>query len=383
MSLSRRGFMYTVGAGSAGLLTSYFIIGRGREAATVQPEDLQLAYDDDIIHIGSNENARGPGPSVMKTLTESLSSRIGRGYPPDHTVALVDAIAGSHGVERKNVIIGTGSGPILAGATRAFCSTGRGLVTASPTYETPESMAKRMGVPVATIPVDRSLTLDLDAMADASVGAGLVFLCNPNNPTGTAHPANAIEEFVRLVKRRSPDTTVLIDEAYIDYSFGPEVRSALPLALEFPGVLISRTFSKAHGMAGLRVGYAVGQPETLAAVAEAWHLGSMNTLSAAAAIASLNGREHMDAEKAENARVRDFTVSAFQGMGYQTAASHTNCIFVEIGRPSSWFREQCLSRGVRIGRDFPPFAETHSRISLGTSEEMERAVRVFQEVLST
>lgn len=383
MPLSRRGFMYTVGAGSAGLLSSYFIIGRGREAATFDTEAPPAAGDDGIIHIGSNENARGPGPSVLQALGGGMTARMGRGYPPDHTNALVDAIAEMNGVQRESVIVGTGSGPILAATARAFLSTGRGLVTASPTYETPETTAKRMGAPVKAIPVDRALALDLDAMADAADGAGLVFLCNPNNPTGTAHPASAVEDFVRVVKRRSPDTAILIDEAYIDYAFDPEVRSVLPLALEFPSVLVSRTFSKAHGMAGLRVGYAVGQPETVEAVSEAWHLGSMNTLSAAAAIASLRDTGHMAAEKEENARIRDFTVSAFRGMGYNVADSHTNCIFVEIGRPATWVREQCLARGVRIGRDFPPFAETHSRVSLGTREEMERAVRVFQEVLST
>lgn len=383
MPLSRRGFMYTVGAGSAGLLSTYFIVGRGREAALFEGGAPPLAVDDGVIQIGSNENARGPAPSVLRALRDGPSVRIGRGYPPDHTVALVDAIAERHGVARESVIVGTGSGPILAGATRAFCSADRGLVTASPTYETPENTAKKMGVPITAVRVSDDLTLDLGAMADAAVGAGLVFLCNPNNPTGTAHPAGAVEDFVRTVKRRSPDTAVLVDEAYIDYASGAAAESAMPLALELPGVVVSRTFSKAHGMAGLRVGFGIGQPETVGAISEAWHLGSMNTLSAAAAMASLGDPAHLAAEREENARVRDFTASALRGMGHRVADSHTNCVFVELGRPSEWFREQCLKRGVRIGRDFAPFAQTHSRISLGTREEMERAVGVFREVLST
>jgi histidinol-phosphate aminotransferase len=381
MSLSRRGFVRAAGLGTAGVLSGAFIIGRGREAATFEPQELQQAYDDGIIRIGSNENARGPGQSVIRALHDAISFRAGRGYPPDHTSELFETIAAVHGVERANVIVGTGSGPILAAATFAFCSADRHLATAAPTYATAESTARRMAVSVESARVDRELALDLDGMANAAVGAGLVFFCNPNNPTGTAYPAGVVEDFVRQVKRRSPETAILIDEAYMDYTFDPEVRTAAPLTQEFPGVLVARTFSKAHGMAGLRIGYAVGQPETVRAVSMAWNLGSMNTLSAAGAIASLKDTRHMAEEKAENARVRDFVMSAFREMGYDGPDAHTNCVFIEIGRPASWFRDECLERGVRIGRDFPPFEQTHSRISLGTREEMEVAVQVFREVL--
>jgi len=387
MSLTRRGFVRTAGLGAAGLgtaglLSTSFIIGRGREAATFEPAGQQEVYDDGIIRISSNENARGPGPSTIRALHDAISPRAGRGYPPDHTNDLVDTIAELYGVESNNVILGTGSGPILAGAVHAFCSADRGLVTAAPTYGTTDSTATRLGFPVEFVPVDASMGLDLDAMADAATGAGLVFLCNPNNPTGTAHPADAVESFVRRVKQRSPDTAILIDEAYIQYTFDPAVRTAAPLTQEFPGVFITRSMSKAHGMAGLRVGYAVGMQETVSAIPAAWHLGSMNTLSAAASIASLKDTAHIEDEIAENAWVRDFTLSAFREMGYEALDSHTNCIFVNLGRPSAWFREECLERGVRIGRDFPPMEQTHSRISLGTREEMEAAVQVFREVLA-
>lgn len=226
------------------------------------------------------------------------------------------------------------------------------------------------------------MSLDLDGMAGAANGAGLVFLCNPNNPTGTAYPHSVVSDFVRQVKARSPETAILIDEAYMDYSSDPEVRTAVPLAMELPGVFVTRTMSKAHGMAGLRVGYAISAQETVRAMSSAWHLGSMNTLSAVAAIASLRDPQHIAAESAENARIRDFVVSGFQGMGYEVPESHANCVFVNLGRPSSWFREQCLARNVQVGRDFPPFEATHSRISLGTWEEMQTAMQVFREVLA-
>ena len=382
MSLTRRGFARTIGLGTAGLLSSSFIIGRGREAAAFEPELAEEPFDDPIIRISSNENARGPGPNAMAALHQAITTRTGRGYPPDYTNELVTTIAEIYGVGEDNVVVGTGSGAILAGSVRAFCSATKPLVTAAPTYGTPDQMARRIGAPVKMIPVDGSLGLDISAMAEAARGAGMVFFCNPNNPTGTAHSASAVEDFVRRVMRASPATKILIDEAYIDYTFDSAVKTAAPLTQEFPSVFITRTFSKAHGMAGLRVGYAIGQEETLDAISEAWNLGSMNTLSAAAAIASIEDPEHIAEERRENARIRRFTLSAFRDLGFEAPDSHTNHIFVDLKRPASEFREACLEQSVRVGRDFPPMEHTYSRISLGTMEEMETAVGVFRSVLS-
>ena len=382
MSLTRRGFARTVGLGTAGVLSSSFIIGRGREAAAFEPELADDPDDDGIIRISSNENARGPGPKAMAALHQTITTRTGRGYPPDHTNELVATIAEKYRVEEVSVVVGTGSGGLLEGAVRAFCSATKPLVTAAPTYGTPDRMARQIGAPVKMVPVDGSLALDLDAMADAASGAGMVFFCNSNNPTGTAHSASAVEGFVRRVMRDSPSTKILIDEAYIDYTFDPDVKTASLLTQEFPSVFITRSFSKAHGMAGLRVGYGIGHEETLDAITTAWNLGSMNTLSAAAAIASFKDTGHIDDERRENARIRDFTLSAFRDLGFSAADSHTNHIFVDLKRPASEFRDACLEQSVRVGRDFPPMEHTHCRISLGTMEEMETAVGVFRGVLS-
>jgi histidinol-phosphate aminotransferase len=381
MAVSRRGFVRTVGLGATGVLSTPFIIGRGSEAAAFEPRAQQARYDDGHIRISSNENARGPGQSAIAAIRQAMSPRMGRGYPPDGTADLVEAIAEVRGVRPENVVVGTGSGTILAGATRAFCTSSRPLVTAAPTYGTPESTANRIGVGVRSIPVDGSMGLDLDAMATAARGAGMVFLCNPNNPTGTAHPAADVEAFLRRVKRDSPETAVLVDEAYLDYAYDPAVRTVIPLALELPGVFVTRSMSKAHGMAGLRVGYALGQPETVQKISAAWELGSMNTLSAAAAAASLRDAAHIEDERRENARVREFTLQAFRDMGYQAPDTHANFVFLDLGRTAAAFRDACLEGGVRVGRDFPPLERTHSRISLGTMEEMEASVRVFRQVL--
>jgi histidinol-phosphate aminotransferase len=339
--------------------------------------------DGGFIRISSNENARGPGGKTMDALRNAISPRVGRGYPPDYTADLVATIAEHYGVSRDHVIVGTGSGAILEAGTRAFCSADKPLVTAAPTYGTPDQAARRIGAPVKMIRVDRSLGLDVDAMAEAAKGAGMIFFCNPNNPTGTVHNAAAVERFVRRVKQGSPETRILIDEAYIDYTHDAAVKTAAPLASELPGVFITRSYSKAHGMAGLRLGYAIGQPETLKAISNAWSLGSINTLTAAAGVASLRDSKHIEEERAENARVRDFTLQAFKDMGFEGPDSHTNCIFLDLKRPASQFREACAAQKVSVGRDFPPLEKTHSRITLGTMDEMKQAVQVFRRVLTT
>lgn len=381
MSVSRRNFFRTLGWGSAGLSTS-FIVGRGREAMAFQAGTMPLPDDGGMIRISSNENPRGPGRNAMEALQRAISPRVGRGYPPDYTGELVDTIAATYSVSRNNVIVGTGSGPILEAGVRAFCTIDKPLVTAAPTYGTPDGTARRMNVPIKMIPVDRALSLDLEAMAAAATGAGMVFLCNPNNPTGTAHNTTAVERFVRRVKQASPGTAILIDEAYIDYAHDPAVKTAVPLTQQLPGVFVTRSFSKAHGMAGLRLGYAIGQPETVQAISRAWSLGSVNTLTAAAGMASLKDPRHIDDERAENARVRDFTLQAFKDLGYQGSDSHTNCIFLDLKRPASEFRDACRALKVQVGRDFPPFEKTHSRITLGTMDEMRQAVQVFRKVLT-
>jgi histidinol-phosphate aminotransferase len=382
MSLSRRSFVRNVGLGGASL-SAALVVGRGREAWAFEGGQAPVLQppDDGVIRIDSNENARGPGQSSIEALHRAVSSRVGRGYPPDYVGDLGKTIASHYSVGTDRVIVATGSGPILEASVRAFCSATKPLVTASPSYASPEGAARRIGAEIKAIPVDRELKLDLNAMAEAAKGAGLVFFCNPNNPTGTAHSFAAVDEFVRRVKQESPDTTILIDEAYIDYSYDPAVKTAIPLTQELAGVLVARTYSKAHGMAGLRLGYGIGQTATVRAVSQAWNLGSMNTLTAAAGITSLRDTAHMEVERKENARVRDFTLQAFKRMGYEAADCHTNCIFVNLARPASEFREACRKLGVAVGRDFPPMEKTHSRISLGTMEEMRKAVDVFQKVL--
>ncbi len=218
----------------------------------------------DEIKISSNENPLGPGKHVLDAITGKFPEA-GR-YPFNSTpndTKLVEAIAAAHKAKPENVVLGAGSQEVLKTSMLAFTSPFRHLVTASPTFENCTGIARRLGFGLREVKVDSQLRLDLEGMLTVARGAGLIFVNNPNNPTATVHGAKAITDFVERVRRISPDTVILIDEAYHEYVTDPEYSTAIPLALATPNVFVARTFSKAYGMAGMRIGYAIGQPDTI------------------------------------------------------------------------------------------------------------------------
>ena len=385
MSLSRREFVRRFGAGGAALATASHIIGYGREELFAleqgQRGGQRPANAGEMLRLSSNENLRGPGPKVLEVLRQHPSKNLGLGYPPPNQSAFTETIAATYGAKPNNVIVSTGSGAILTAAVMAYCNSERALVSGDPSYGSPAGTAQRIKAPVKLIPVDSKLALDLEGMIRASIGAGLVFLCNPNNPTSSVASTAEVEQTVRTIKQRSPETGILIDEAYLEYATAPGSGTLAKLALELPGVFVSRTFSKAYGMAGLRMGYGIGQPETMSKVGRAWGLGDINELQAVAGIAALKDTAHMEWERQENKRVRDWTQGQFREMGFETPESQTNFIFVNIRRPAVEFRDACRERGVSVGRDFPPMEKSYARISLGTMEDMQKAMVVFRQVL--
>ena len=382
MNTTRRGFVETIALSTAaGVLAGTSLVSKRARAQTRAASESGV-YDNGIIQLHQNESARGPGPKTMDALRSHITKRVGRGYPADHVNELRAGIANYYNVTTDNVQLATGSGPLLRGAVRAFCSADKKFVTPMPTYSTSLSTAQTIGAATQELSLDNSLGIDLGALADAAPGAGLLYLCNPNNPTGTVHGPDAVERFVRRVMREAPGTMIHIDEAYIDYAKPGAMETALPLALELENVFITRSFSKAHGMPGLRVGYALGQEQTLARIRGAWGLGDVNMLGAIAALTALEDREHIASEVQENAEIRDMVIGAFREMEFEVGDSNTNHIFVNIRRPAREFREACRENNVLVGRDFPPMERTHCRISLGSREEMEIAVEVFREVLA-
>ena len=336
----------------------------------------------DEIRISSNENPLGPGRKVLDTIVGKFP-QAGR-YPFNSTPSdanLVAAIAAQHKVKPENVVLGAGSQEILRSAVRAFTTPERGLVTATPTFENPTSLAKKLGHPVKEIPVDAAFKLDAEGMIAASPGAGLVFFNNPNNPTATVHGAKTVTDFVQRVRKAAPDAAILIDEAYHEYVTDPSYRTAVPLAIETPNVFVARTFSKAYGMAGMRIGYGIGSAATIKQIARYKMPYNVSVFGVAAALAALDDAAYLEAERQRNLEVRGFTVKALEGLGCKCTDSHGNFLFVDIKRPAREFREACAKQGVMVGRDFPPFEKTHARISIGTMDEMRRAVDVFRGVL--
>jgi histidinol-phosphate aminotransferase len=380
MALSRRGFVRTLGVGAAGVFSGALVGARGAEAWQATGGRAPSPGSGPLVRLDSNENPLGPGPRTVEAIRAALgeASR----YPHRAGDSLPEAIARFHAVPKEQVLVACGSGEILRIAVEAFVSPARPLVAALPTFETCTRTAQFLKYPVHEVPVDDHLALDLAAMEDrAAAGAGLVFFCNPNNPTGPVHGRTRVADFVAHVTKRAPDTMILIDEAYHDYVDDPSYSTAVPLALESPQVVVSRTFSKVYGLAGLRIGYAIGRRETLDRLA-GWKLGNgINILGIRAAIAAVGDRAHVEEGRAANRRGREALRRSFVDMGYRVAESQGNFILVDVRRDAEAFAKECRAQGIAVGRPFPPLT-TWSRITVGTEPEMRQATDVFRKVLA-
>jgi histidinol-phosphate aminotransferase len=392
MSVSRRGFLQGSGVDRISH-ASAFIAARGHEEHTALQQQGRpgagmrpnLPPGVQAIRISSNENPLGPGKAAIDAILGKFPEA--NRYPFNSTPLDADLeiqLAKLNGGKRENVVLGVGSQELLKNAVRVFMSPTKHLVEASPTYGNCNQQAKQLGWMVKTAPVNpTTLRTDLAALLPLVQGAGLVYLCNPNNPTGTINSAKEIGDFVAEVKKASPTTAILIDEAYCDYVSDASFQTAMALALATPGVIVARTFSKAYGMAGVRIGYGVGDAATIRKMAAYRMPYNVNTFGVAAAVASLKDPAHIKEEAARNKAVRDFTVKALADLGYKSTDSQTNFIFTDIGKTmtAAQVRDACAAKGVMVGRDFPPLEKQWARISLGTMEEMQKATDVFRSVL--
>ncbi len=381
MSLSRRAFVRTLGIGTAGVLTSSWInrFGGGGQAG--------LAWAADEINVANNENPVGPGQVVLDAILQAMgedAAPIGR-YPFAYLPPLKEAIAAkfsSYGVKPENVIVGAGSTQILRECTHLFTAKDRPLLGSMPTYEECSGYAELIGNPVKQIPLDSKLGMDLDHTLIAAKGAGLLFFCNPNNPTANLVSGGDTKQFLSDVLRREPSIHILVDEAYIDYVTDKSHETKIALALEDKRVVCARTFSKAYGCAGLRVGYGIAHKDTIEEMSK-WHEGNLiSSLSLAGTLASIQQEPSFVVnERARNAKVRKFTRDFLHKNDCTDTDSQTNFLFVDVGMRIEDFAAECRKRGVRVGRPFPPMW-THARISLGTMEQMQQCTKVFGEVLN-
>jgi histidinol-phosphate aminotransferase len=381
MSLSRRRFVQTVGAGAAGM----WVAGRGREAGLFDFgfEARLNAQGSSPMILASNENPLGPGRAVLDSVRAGFGE-LGR-YQFATAAEVTELIAKKHGIRSENVLLGSGSTQILRTTTHVFCSRTAPLVAPIPAYEECAGYAALMGYPVRTVKLTPApeLKMDVPALLDASKGGGMVFFCNPNNPVATAVDGKTTRDFISALAKSSPTTTTLVDEAYFEYATMPGYETMIPLAINDPRVVVARTFSKAYGMAGLRMGYAVGHRDAIKKMRDWDAEGAVNVLGLNAARAAITQSDDViKAESKRNTDARAFTAKWFADRGYTPTDSQTNFLFVDIKRPVRGFRELCAKQGILVGRDFPPYEKSHCRISISTMEDMQRAVKVFEQALA-
>ena len=333
--------------------------------ASPEPQRVRHTNGGDIALLNSNENAYGMFPSAQKAAIAAVSN--GNRYPEPWD--FVERVAAYCKVKTPHVISGYGSSEHLAMAVRAFCSPSRKLLTASPTFELPEMHARVLGVPVVKVPLTSSYAHDLDAMlARAGGDTGLVYICNPNNPTASITPRKDIEMFLAKLPK---STYVVIDEAYHHFADSPDYISFIDHPVDDPRVIVLRTFSKVYAMAGMRLGYSV-QSEATTKKLQAWQIannGSNVTLTAG--IAALNDDAAMRATAARIIADRNEFMKQCAQRKIKAIPSQANFVMVETGRPVRQVIDHFRKQNVAIGRPFPPM-EQYARISFGLPNEMER-----------
>jgi histidinol-phosphate aminotransferase len=364
MPLSRRHFLRTVALGAAASALPV-------ESFAFRQEPSRARTSGGPILLDANENAYGPFRCVHDSLTAAMTEA--NRYPFRRYQEFIDLVAGAHRVAPDQVIASCGSGELLQIAAEVFSGPGKQVIMAAPTFETVGDVAAQMGAEVIKVPLTSDYRHDLDAMlARAGDKTGLIFLCNPNNPTGTLTPRKDLEAFIA---RAPKNARILMDEAYHHYAAGsPEYTSFLDQPIADPRVFVTRTFSKVYGMAGMRLGYAVGPAvrEMMPRLTD----GGTNMLALRCGTAAFQDSASLAAAVKQNAADRAEFEAQAQRRKLRTIPSYTNFVMVEAGRPVLDVIQHFRRHQIRVGRPFPPYT-TNVRVSLGTPGEMREFWRVW------
>jgi histidinol-phosphate aminotransferase len=318
----------------------------------------------DAVKLASNENPLGPSPRALEAVKRVLGNS--NRYPDGSVYALRAKLAQRHGVGMDEILLGCGSNELLDLAVRTFCTPAQHIA------------ALASGVPFTAVPLTAALVHDLPAMAAAvKPETRLMFVANPNNPTGTHVGRAAVEKLLREVP---PEVIVVMDEAYLEYADAPDYPDSLELRGLRERLLICRTFSKIYGLAALRVGYAVGPKELIDYMNRVRAPFNVNTLAQAAAVAALDDQDHVQTSRALNQRERARLSEALIARGLSVAPSQANFILVDVERPGRAVYDALLQRGVIVR----PFASlpTALRVTVGTERENDRFLAALAEVLS-
>ena len=333
---------------------------------------------DGTLRLSSNENPLGLAPAAREAVIEALI-HAGR-YPGEFTAPLYPQLAEYVGVGEENILFGAGSTEILQIIVQAYQGPGVPLIMAEPTFEDVLRYQRPLSYHLQMVPLKADHSHDLARMRDvAEVGRrpAVVYICNPNNPTGTVTPARELDEWIA----DAPESTLfLVDEAYHEYAEDPAYASALHWIDEKPNVIVVRTFSKIFGMAGLRLGYGLAHPDTLDRLRLFTISNNPNILAAAAAMASMEDEAIMAQSLQVNREARDVTHRALDEMGLEYLPSHANFLMHRIPGDLGEYIGRMREEGIRVGRPFPPMTGWN-RISFGLPEEMDRwagALRRFR-----
>ena len=370
--LSRRSFSKMIGAGAAysALQSAYQVRGSWRPSSP-----NASASTANVVRLSSNENPYGPSPAALKAMTDGFS--LAWRYPDEHADVLAEELARMHGVPVEQVLLGDGSGEILKLCAAAFTGRDKKIVIANPTFEAIARHAGVAGAEVIKVDLAPDYSHDLKKMLAAATGAGLVYICNPNNPTASLTHKSEISDFLAKL---SPATIVLVDEAYHHYVESDDYESVVPLVKQYPNLIVARTFSKIYGMAGLRCGYCVTQRANIGRLRTHQIFDSVNIMALVAAIASVKDTEQVARGRKLNADVKKSVYTELDTLSYRYIPSHANFMMIDLRREVRPVITALRTRGVEVGRPFPPLPN-HLRVTIGTAAEMKTFLTAFKEVM--
>ncbi len=369
---SRRTFFRFAAGASA--LAALPLVNEPRLAHAARPH---FADPNIGIHIDANENPLGPSEAARKAMGEIIP-RGGRYlFPYEETLA--ETFARQNGLDAEHVVPFAGSTEPLHFAVLAFTSKDRALIVGDPGYEAPMWAAQISGAPIFKVPLadpKGAAAHDVKAMLAASPNPGVIYICNPNNPTGTTTPRADIEY---LVANAPKDTIILVDEAYIHFS---DAETALDFVKAGKNVIVLRTFSKLYGMAGIRMGFAIAKPELLERITPFGGQNSLPITAVAAAQASLLDADLIPTRKKIIAGIRTDTIAWLKSKGYDCTPSQSNCFMLDVKRPGQEVQAALANKEMFVGRIWPAWP-SHVRITVGTADEMMAFRKAFTEVMNS
>jgi histidinol-phosphate aminotransferase len=369
--LNRRQFAQSVGALVGGTL----ILPEIARSLSSTPQHAPRSTDG-AVQIDSNENPYGPSPRAREAITNS--ENIACRYPDVTETRMTESVAKHHGVSTEQVALGCGSTEILRMADTAFLASGKSVIVAEPTYEAVLSFAQVLHANPLKIPQTRDHLHDLDAMAAAANGStGLIYICNPNNPTGTIVSKAALGQFMDRVPKTA---IVLVDEAYFHFVEDASYGSVMDWVGKYPNLIVARTFSKIYGMAGMRLGYAVSTKENIRAMRPSKLWSSTNAAVMTAAIVSLSDPGHVTDQRQKINGTKKWLCAELEKDGRRYIPSHANFVMVDVNTDVTPFIHAFAERNILVGRKFPSMGNW-MRVSMGTPEEMQKFMAAFREIV--